>query len=420
VKSKIVFCLVGLVSTLAFAQAPRFKHIVMVMQENRSTDNMFGSNPNFEPGVDIASTWINSKGQTVPLTPVPLVTTWDLGHNYRGFVRDYADGKMNGFKTIDHQYVDNSKGIVQPYFDIAEQYAFANRMFQSNRGPSYPAHQFLVSATSSTSDDSDLMVIGNPTPGVGCNASPDSSVQTINPAGEIGKTYPCFDRASIMDLLEPAGLSWRYYSVGSIAGIWDGPNSLPSYYKSPYNILVPAQVLTDVANCDLANVVFVTPTHLESDHAGGNNGTGPAWVASIVNAIGTNPTCSDGDHYWDDTAILITWDDWGGWYDHVLPPSSPKSGWGLPYVYGFRVPLLVVSAYTPAGYVDNVQHDFSSFLRFTETNFNLGLIGPGTFGDSYADDMSTFFTLSKPRIFSVIPAPAVDFMLQPLEDPDDD
>jgi phospholipase C len=171
-------------------------------------------------------------------------------------------------------------------------------------------------------------------------------------------------------------------------------------------VINQAQVLTDIQNCDLPGVTWVIPDGQESDHARMNQGLGPAWVASIVNAIGSNQACAGtGETYWNDTAIIITWDDWGGWYDHVPPPRIGESnGWGAAYVYGFRVPLLVVSAYTPAGYVDNDNHDFGSILRMIESNFGLGLIGPGYYADSYADDLSAFFTLTKPRPFATISA----------------
>jgi phospholipase C len=144
-----------------------------------------------------------------------------------------------------------------------------------------------------------------------------------------------------------------------------------------------------------------------------------------VNAIGLS-TCG----YWQNTAIFITWDDWGGWYDHVPPYAiGQQNGWGVSYVYGFRVPLLVVSAYTPAGYVDDLNYDFGSILRFIETvfgppGFPLGPIGPGDYADAYANDLHTFFTLTKPRKFKKIRTKYdANYFLQrstPDTDPDDD
>ena len=419
----------GSVSLQVNAQQGRqFEHVVIVVQENRTPDNLFGSNPSFEPGVDIATNGINSKHESVPFTPVPLAGCYDLGHEHAAFQSAYNNGEMNGSDKVtvsaprsctpgpnpQFRYVDNSSGTVQPYFNLATQYGFANRMFQTNQGPSFPAHQFLIAGTSAPTTDSTLFAANNPTSNSnGCVSTPGTTVQMIDPSGVSSTMYPCFDHGTLIDLLEGAGLSWRYYAATGEA-IWTGPNAItklcnPQVVNGTLSctgsewanvILKPAQVLTDVKNCKLANVAWVTPTGQNSDHAVGNNGGGPSWVASIVNAIG-NSKCG----YWQNTAILITWDDWGGWYDHVPPYRIGQStGWGQSYVYGFRVPLLVVSAYTPTGYVSNANHDFGSMLRFVESNFGLGLIGPGTWADSYADDLMEFFPAGAPRSFNTIPS----------------
>ena len=163
-------------------------------------------------------------------------------------------------------------------------------------------------------------------------------------------------------------------------------------------------MLTDIANCNLRSVSWVIPTGANSDHARANDGGGPSWVASIVNAIGNSTSCDGNTGYWNNTAILITWDDWGGWYDHESPTilAQPEGD----YQYGFRVPLIFVSAYTPYGYINNIRHDFGSVLRFVEFNFG---IPPGSlnFADARAKtDLTGFFDLTKPpRANQTIPAP---------------
>jgi phospholipase C len=180
-------------------------------------------------------------------------------------------------------------------------------------------------------------------------------------------------------------------------------------------VLNPAQVLSDVAQNKLASVSWVIPTGQESDHPGDNDGSGPSWVASVVNAIGTSA-------YWNSTVILIVWDDWGGWYDHVAPPIDPAYPY---YENGFRVPLLVVSPYTSPGYVSQQTHTFGSILKFIETAYGLPLIPPGTFVDARSDDLGDFFDFAQPpRSFTTIPAPIkTDFFLhdpRPPKGPDDD
>jgi hypothetical protein len=177
-----------------------------------------------------------------------------------------------------------------------------------------------------------------------------------------------------------------------------------------------APILTDILGCGLQQVSWVVPDERWSDHASLIDiGAGPSYVADIVDAIGNNPSnCVDNINgvnysYWQDTAIFIVWDDWGGFYDHVAPTVLRKGDdngdceqrgtWGCGYVYGFRVPLLVVSAYTPAKYVSGLctnncpqnifpyVRDFGSILRFIETNFELSFIeGPGLYADRNAPD----------------------------------
>jgi phospholipase C len=184
------------------------------------------------------------------------------------------------------------------------------------------------------------------------------------------------------------------------------------------NVIIPqTQVLTDIASNQLAAVSWVIPNGATSDHAVQNDGSGPSWVASVVNAIGNSS-------YWFNTAIIITWDDWGGWYDHVPPPQVLVNcaQWGCGYVYGFRVPLIVVSPYAKAAYISHTQHDFGSILNFIEKNFGLPSLG---YADAYADDLSDCFNFSQtPLKFEAIRAPLnADHFLhdpRPQTDPDDD
>jgi phospholipase C len=184
----------------------------------------------------------------------------------------------------------------------------------------------------------------------------------------------------------------------------------------------PSKVLTDITDCKLAGVSWVTPSGANSDHANSNTGGGPSWVASIVNAIGNNPKCKDDEVYWDNTVILITWDDWGGWYDHE-PPTILAGAQG-DFQYGFRVPFLVVSAYTPAAYVDNNRMDFGTILRFVENNFGIAE-GSLDFADARATgNLSEFFNLKQvPRVFQTIPARLdANYFINdpsPMTEPDD-
>jgi phospholipase C len=229
-------------------------------------------------------------------------------------------------------------------------------------------------------------------------------------------------------------VTWRYYTPGE-GSIWTAPDAIDHICQSTgysgtcagkeftQNVdLTPSDVLTQIRQCELRNITWVIPTGANSDHAKGNDGGGPSWVASIVNEIGKS-NCENGNGYWKDTAIVITWDDWGGLYDHVAPKFLlyPQGGYQL----GFRVPLLFISAYTPKHYINNADHDFGSILRFIEGNFGIKQ-GVLDFADQRADnDLALFFDEGKPpRPFVTIAAPlAADFFIndkRPPTDPDDE
>ncbi len=185
-------------------------------------------------------------------------------------------------------------------------------------------------------------------------------------------------------------MTWRYYQEHRGPGLWNALDAIKHIrYGSDYKNVVwpPSEILSDVARGDLATVSWVTPTAAASDHAGHTNGSGPDWVASVVNAIGESK-------YWDSTAIIVTWDDWGGWYDHVKPPQYNA------YELGFRVPLVVIGAYAKSGYVSHKQHEFGSILKFAEKSLGLGSLGTT---DVRADDLSDCFSFNKkPRAFTPI------------------
>ena len=149
------------------------------------------------------------------------------------------------------------------------------------------------------------------------------------------------------------------------------------------------QILTDIEAGKLAQVTWVVPAGSYSDHAGpGLTAQGPDWVAAITNAIGAS-------QYWNSTAIFITWDDWGGWYDHVNPPVVDAMG------LGFRVPLIVVSPYARHGYISHTTHEFSGFLKYTEEVFGLPNLGQR---DVAADDFADCFDYTQtPQPYVPVP-----------------
>lgn len=439
--------------SLTLTAAAVIQHVVVIFQENRTPDNLFQDPVLIARGADIAQKGQNSSGQTIMLAPIDLGTAgsnpqnYDLSHTHSAFVSMYDGGKMDGANKIqcfpaapcppnahsNPQYMYVTQSDVAPYFSMAEQYTFGDRMFQTNQGPSFPAHQFIYGGTSAPTASSPLFASEDPAEPAGCIASPTTLVTMIDAAGSEKAQpaqYPCFEHETLSDLLDAKAVTWRYYAP-SAGSIWTAPDAIEHICKPATvsgtltctgpdwsgSVVIPqTQVLTDITNGKLAQVSWVIPDGTASDHAATNDGSGPSWVASIVNAIGNS-------RYWANTAIIITWDDWGGWYDHVAPKVVDDGvSWGSGYVYGFRVPLIVVSPYAKARYISHSTHDFGSILKYIETTFGLGSLG---YADAYADDLSDCFDFTQsPLSFQTISAPmsAAQFLNKkgPAVDPDDD
>ena len=382
------------------------KHVVIIVQENRSVDDLFQS----LPGANVQSWGLDSNGNTVALRPHGLAAPFDPGHSHLAWQTDYANGAMNGWNQeackgkcpadAAYAYVPRDQEI--PYYALARSYAFADDFFETDQGPSFASHQYLVSGTSSVADDSDDKASENPATPTGqltggCDSAPGSLVSVINPQGQQPpslKTYPCFARQSLMSVLDAHGVNWRYYQDTAGAGLWNGVDAIESIWSNrgemANHVVAPSsQVLTDIADRRLAGVVWVTPSKAASDHPVLTDGSGPSWVAAVVNAIGTSP-------YWKHTAIFITWDDWGGFYDHVTPTVYNS------FELGFRVPLIVVSPYAKRAYVSHVQHEFGSILKFAEQTFDLPSLQTT---DRRSDNLLDCFDFTQPpRRFELVPA----------------
>ncbi len=394
------------------------QHVIIIFQENRTPDYLF--NGMLAYGANIATTAVNSKGQIVPLKPISLAAPYDLGHGHKSFVEDCDmqpsnTCKMDGFdEALPPMYAARPYGYapqseVQPYLDMATQYVFADNMFQTNQAGSFPAHQYIISGNASgephtadnVSSDPFSSKTGKKTP-AGCDAPVKSVVDTIDPvSASPGPTpFPCFERRSLSDLLDTRAISWRYYQNGFGPGLWHAPDAIVHIRFGPdylHVISPPQTILSDISSGKLSGLSWVMPADgYHSDHSGNKSTAGPSWVAAVVNAVGQSK-------YWNSTAILITWDDWGGWYDHVSPQQFNS------YELGFRVPLVIVSPFAKAGasregYISHVQYEFGSILAFAEETFGIPKGALGT-TDVRANDLSDAFDFTQsPRPFVAISA----------------
>jgi phospholipase C len=370
----------------------KIQHIVIIVQENRTVDNLF----NGFPDADTVTSGKDSQGKTVVLKPVPLEAPYDPRHEHADFLTDYNGGSMNGF---DKEVINPSPGHTAPpdaaygvvphsesapYFHLAKQFAFADEFFQTNQGPSFPAHQYLISGSSVPQTGSpesvaeNIIGYGQSQNNGGCDSPPGSTVLLIDSQGREGNPiFPCLERQTLVDLLDASHVGWRYYTPNPYY-LWSGIDAIRHLRYGPdwANVSVPeTTILNDISNGTLPAVSWVVPTGANSDHAGSQSNTGPSWVASVVNAIGAS-------NYWDSSAIFVTWDDWGGWYDHVAPKIVNS------YELGLRVPLIVVSPYAKTGYVSHVPHEFGSLLRFVEERYGLQSLG---YSDARSDDLTDCF-----------------------------
>jgi phospholipase C len=387
------------------------KYVIVIVQENRSVDNLFQT----QPGVDTQNYGIDSHGRRVPLVKRHLGSSIDCDHSHKAFVAQVTQGFDKVYcgpgapPEAAFSYV-NPADIPQ-YTALASQYTFADQVLQSNEGPSFPAHIYLIAATSG-SPGSQWNISENDRAGFdaqpmkhppGCDAPPGTGVATIDmtsafPGNEGNLIFPCITPLTIFDELDSAHISWKYYTP-SVDFIWTSPYAIQSLYQNDKaDVIVPeTRVLSDIQKNRLAQVSYVIPSGLNSDHPGHDYDGGPTWVASIVNALGAS-------QYWNQCAVIVVWDDWGGWFDHVAyrhPASNPVD----PYEYGLRVPLIAVGPYAKSNFVDHQQRDFAAIPHFIEDVYGLASLGKL---DVQTDDLFTLFNFGgQPRKFTPIPTGSV-------------
>jgi phospholipase C len=386
--------------------AAPIQHVVIIVQENRTVDNLFEGFPN----ADTAAYGRTSNGRRVKLREVSLAGP-DIDNTYADSVRSYDNGKMDGFNLnpsnggtagrYAYGFVNRTQSA--PYWKMAEQFELADHMFPTEHGESWAAHLELIASTTNISATKALVDFPSQSPW-DCDAPAGTTTPVLTAAGAYkgNGPFPCITRLRTMaDTLDAAGISWKYYapSVNDwIQGAWSPFGSIKNvrFGADWHNVVTPSSsILADVAKGQLAGVTWVTPDWQWSDHGGSGTSLGPSWVAAVVNAIGQSK-------FWNSTAIFVLWDDFGGWYDHVPPPQLDFKGLGI------RVPCIVISPYVRPGSVIHTQYEFGSVLKFAEEIFNLPALG--SVSDGYSDTraasmMDGFDFAQTPLTFHKIAAP---------------
>ncbi len=396
------------------------KHIVIVIQENRTFNDLFATFPG-ATGTTVGKKRVGNQTKSITLKEVNLAGQRNLNHGYHGWVTAYDGGKMDGFNEVrypsnnkpegatPYEYVNPSQ--IAPYWTMAQQYGLADEMFTTQGSASFTAHQDLIRG--GTAIDSSHSLIDNPPYGNawGCDSAPGTTTSLITTGLQYERNagpFPCTSHfpgsgagyQTLRDLLDAKSVSWKYYTpkVGDNGAIWNAFDVISPVRQGPEwgtNVTWPeTNIFNDISNGQLATVSWVVPDGANSDHPNKGSDAGPSWVASVVDAIGESD-------YWDSAAIIVVWDDWGGFYDSVEPP--PLDNQGGP---GFRVPMILVSPYaretssSQPGYISHTVYAFGSIVRFVEDTFNLGRLGTTDGTSNSMDDMFDFY--QTPRPFQII------------------
>jgi phospholipase C len=392
------------------ADVSKIQHIVIIMQENRSFDSYFGTYPGAD-GIPMSggspSVCLPSKsGACVQLYHDSNDKNAGGPHGEVPAAADVDGGKMDGFVLQAHSAVRGCRDPRNPvcaagsgndvagyhdqrelpnYWTYAHNFVLQDRMFEPNASWSLPEHLFLVSEWSAK-----CSTLGDPASCVSELEHPDlpPDFGPRNRVKEPGRPdYPWTD---LTYMLHAHGVSWGFYVMkgnepdcgndgmacpsrrqsARTPGIW---NPLPSFDTVKQdgelgNVQDTSAFFAAARNGTLPSVSWLTPSNRYSEHPPGTLSAGQAYVTGVINAIMRSPD-------WNSTAIFLTWDDWGGFYDHVAPPRVDRMG------YGLRVPALVISPYAKQGFVDHQTLSHDAYAKFIEDVFLGGArIDPRTDG----------------------------------------
>ncbi|MGE5204515.1 MAG: alkaline phosphatase family protein [Chlamydiota bacterium] len=380
------------------------QHIVFIVRENRTFDSYFGT----FPGANGATSGKISTGQVIPIIHQSDRTPRDIDHGWVAAKQAMNNGQMDRFNLIggannNGDYLAYSQmwqADIPNYWAYAQNFVLADNTFSSLRGPSFPNHLYTVAAQSGG-------VISNGSGGApGCDAPPNATVQVLDAGtGTITNVYPCFDFATLADSLQAAGLTWKYYTpsraqlgTGALWSSLDAINHIRNSSLWTTNVPNHATFVSDATNGNLANFNWLISTSPQSEHPPASVCAGENWTVQQINAIMQGPD-------WNSTAIFLTWDDFGGFYDHATPPQPDAYGLGP------RVPLIIISPYAKQGYVSHTLYEFSSVLKFAEEAFNLQ---PLTERDAAANDILDSFDFEQqprpPLLLSPRSCPASTYL----------
>ena len=345
------------------------RHVIVIVKENHTFDNYFGS----FPGAEGTTTCKTSTGN-IACPRATDITTRDLCHAHSCALTEWDNGQMDGWDTGDVEntahdtldYAQYQEADIPNYWKYARTFTLGDHFFANVLGPSFPGHTFLLAAQAGWAYDNPPQTAQHPY--WGCDQEPTTVVPTLqNGTCTEADVFPCFKIPSIPDVL-PTGVDWKFY--GTAPGVMAEPFSLfdavDSIRNGPSwttNVVDTPQFDTDVKNGTLPAVTWLVNEDAFNEHPGGTSVCrGENWTVQRINEVMNSD-------YWNDTAIFFTMDDFGGWYDHVAPPRQYGCDAAHPYGLGFRLPLLVISPYAKPGFVFQEQSEQASIPRFIEKAF---------------------------------------------------
>ena len=325
------------------------KNVVVVIMQNRSFDNLFGTFPGangIQPGV-AGFTQKTSTGATVTPQLLTSLSTPDLPHTRNDFLRTVDNGLMdkfaffNGVTSMGHY--DNTTSGVSTLWSWAQQFALADNFFPSVMGDA-PSNQLLLVAADDNNDPGTLQPFFSP-----CNTQVTASA---------GYTFQ-----HVGDQLATKGLTWGWYAEDLNNCSFYVPQENPFQFftdsHSSTSIKDFSKFATDLNSGNLPAVSYIQPAPGHSMHPGsGSVANGITWLDSFIKQVQGSPV-------WANSAIIVIWDSSGGWWDHVPPPQVDAQG------YGPRVPMLVISPFAKKNFISHIQMDDVSILRFIQRTFGL-------------------------------------------------
>jgi phospholipase C len=428
----------------------KIQHVIVIMQENRSFDSYFGT----YPGVDGLTVTAGKATNCIPDPKNkklacsyhdPNDVNFGGPHGQTNFTVDVNHGRMNGFveeaehalagctntnipecggsATRDVMGYHDAREIPN-YWAYARNYSLQDHLFQPNASWSLPQHLYMVSEWSAICANSDPY---------SCQNALQSPALPPDQPGNSSHTVPDYAWTDLTYMMHKANVSWKYYvqkgtepdcqDASSVdcppvnqsartPGIWNPLLYFETVHQDHQlaNISDVSNFYKDAKAGTLPNVTWITPGGANSEHPPGKVSDGQAWTTSLINAAMRGPE-------WNSTAIFLSWDDWGGFYDHVLPPVVDANGFGL------RVPGLVISPYAKKGFIDHSTMSQDAYVKFIEDDFLHGArLDPKTDGRpdpriSVRESFSLVGSLEAGFDFSQSPRPPMLLPVHPQPGP---